>query len=164
MRKYLAFSIVMFIITILIISSSQTYDQQSLIPSLQKYLPNKPFESILFTVVSLLGKAHIFTGDTSYYYFIEYLLRKSAHFILFGLLATGIFFSLSPRLPRFLLAIFITLLVACADETHQYFTGGRTPTFSDVLLDVSGALSFLVIIQLILVVRLKKKRTIIQDE
>lgn len=158
MRKYLACSIVIIIVISLFISSSQTYEQQSLIPSLQHYLPNKPFESAFSMLISILGKTHIFVGDNSYYHFIEYLLRKGAHFVLFGLLATGIFFSLSPRLPRFFLATFTTFLLACVDETHQYFTGGRTATFRDVILDMSGALVFLVIIKILLFLKLKKNK------
>lgn len=149
MRKALAFIIVLCIIGSLFVSSSQTYEQQSLIPTLENLLPSKPFETALSTLSIPYWNTTISVEERGYYHFVEFLLRKSAHFVLFGLLAAGIFLSLPSRFPRFLIASIITLLLACIDETHQYFTGGRTATIRDVILDMSGALTFLIILQIV---------------
>ncbi|PID05908.1 MULTISPECIES: VanZ family protein [unclassified Sporosarcina] len=156
MKKVSALIIVLCIIGSLFISSSQTYEQQSLIPTLENVLPNKPFETALSALSIPYWNTTISVGERGYYHFVEFLLRKAAHFILFGLLAVGIFLSLPSRLPRLVIASASTLLLACIDETHQYFTGGRTATFRDVLLDMSGALTFLLVLQLIIWPRSKK--------
>lgn len=147
MRKVFAFLIAISIIGSLFISSSQTYEQQSLIPTLENLLPTKPFEATLAKLTIPYWESTISVEERGYYRFIEFILRKGAHFGLFGLLAAGIYLSLPSRIPRFLLALFITLIIACADETHQYITGGRTATIRDVLLDMSGALCFLLVLQ-----------------
>ncbi|WP_143560398.1 VanZ family protein [Sporosarcina sp. P21c] len=67
--------------------------------------------------------------------------------------------SLPSRFPRFFIASILILLLAYADEAHQYFTGGRTATIRDVLLDMSGALTFLLILQIAVSLRPRKKRT-----
>ena len=157
MKKVSALIIVLCIIGSLFISSSQTYEQQSLIPTLENVLPNKPFETALSALSIPYWNTTISIEERGYYHFVEFLLRKSAHFVLFGLLAVGIFLSLPSRLPRFLIASASTLLLACIDETHQFFTGGRTATFRDVLLDMSGALTFLLILQIIVWFRLRKR-------
>ncbi|PIC56143.1 VanZ family protein [Sporosarcina sp. P12(2017)] len=157
MRKALAFIIVLCIIGSLFVSSSQTYEQQSLIPTLENLLTNKPFETTLSALSIPYWNTTISVEERGYYHFVEFLLRKSAHFVLFGLLAAGIFLSLPSRFPRFLIASIITLLLACIDETHQYFTDGRTATIRDVILDMSGALTFLIILQIVAWLRSIKK-------
>ncbi|PID23872.1 VanZ family protein [Sporosarcina sp. P7] len=157
MRKVIAIILVLCIISSLLVSSSQTYEQQSLIPTLQNLLPTKPFESALSTLSIHYWNTTISVEERGYYHFVEFLLRKSAHFILFGLLAAGIFLSLPSRFPRFLIASILTLLLACGDETHQYFTGGRTATIRDVILDMSGALTFLLFLQITVWLRRRKK-------
>ncbi|WP_313238086.1 VanZ family protein [Sporosarcina ureae] len=157
MRKVLAFIIVLCILGSLFISSSQTYEQQSLIPTLENLLPSKPLETTLSALSIPYWNKTISVEERGYYHFMEFLLRKSAHFVLFGLLAAGIFLSLPSRFPRLLIASTITLLLACADETHQYFTGGRTATIRDVILDMSGAMTFLLIVQIFTWLRSRKK-------
>lgn len=77
------------------------------------------------------------------YKMLNYTIRKGAHFIVYMLL--GIFFFMSlyshgvSKRKAFLLMIIFCFLYACSDEYHQSFTG-RTSSFSDVLLDTTGAL------------------------
>lgn len=146
MRKLL---VILVIITVLFISSSQTYEQQSIVPSLEDLLPGKPFENVLSTLqIPYWGKI-ISVEERGYYYFVEFLLRKSAHFFIFGLLALAVY-SILPRLRfRMLIALIITLAFAIGDEFHQSLTGGRTASARDVLLDMSGAVTFLVVLRLL---------------
>ena len=161
MRKFLSISIVVAIIIGLYISSSQTYEQQSLIPILQKLLAEKPFESVVSLLINIIWSTSSFAGENGYYYFIEFLLRKAAHFTLFGLLATGFFLLLPRNSFRFIWATLLTLFLASLDEIHQFFTGGRTASIQDVLLDMSGALAFLIIAQIL--TALKAKRRVIKS-
>ncbi|KXH86879.1 VanZ family protein [Sporosarcina sp. HYO08] len=150
MKKLLIFAI---LIGALFVSSGQTYEQQSLIPTLQKLFPDKPMEDQLSTLeVPYWGKK-ISVEERGYYYFVEFLVRKSAHFFIFGLLATVIYLLLPKRSFRMLGALFFTLLFAIGDEYHQSLTGGRTASFQDVLLDMSGAVTFLIVIRLLTAIK-----------
>ncbi len=86
-------------------------------------------------------------GDMSPEHFalFHHLLRKTGHFIGFGIL--GYFwFRAARRTWRGMtivtcaaFAVACTFLIACLDEWHQSFSPGRNGQFSDVLLDTSGA-------------------------
>ncbi|AMQ07898.1 VanZ family protein [Sporosarcina psychrophila] len=145
--------VVIILLSTLVISSGQTYEQQSLIPTLERLLPGKPLESTLSKLhVPYWGKT-ISLEERGYYHFIEFLLRKSAHFIIFGFLAVAIYLILPKHKFRMLTATFLTLLLAIGDEYHQSLTGGRTPTAQDVILDMAGAVTFLILLRLLLLMK-----------
>lgn len=180
------------LIVFLFVSSSQSYEQQSLIPFLQHWLSSRPFEELLMGVHLSYGGGVVSIETLGYYYFIEFFIRKGAHFVVFGLVGLafyqvfseerirnrlheimyrkpalrrflrfllegstrigtwwtvrmpGIFFViLEKRRLAFIGALFCTLLCAMADEYHQSLTGGRTPSWHDVILDVSGGFVFI---------------------
>lgn len=136
--------IVLALFIILFISSSQTYEQQSLIPVLEKYFPSMPFYSLFSTLEITYWGSVISIEERGYYLFIEFFLRKGAHVAIFGLIALAI----ANMLPKKMgwLALPATAILAVLDELHQAVTGGRSPMAADVLLDISGAviaLSFL---------------------
>ena len=78
---------------------------------------------------------------------IHHYLRKSGHFIGYGLIGLAWLRAWWMTLPhsRFLpdafLALLGTALIACADEFHQSFLPNRTSTPWDVLIDCSGAIT-----------------------
>jgi VanZ family protein len=88
---------------------------------------------------------------------VHHYIRKSGHFVGYGLVSVGFFnawrVTLEPRQPawppvswvRFrsaaALALLCTLLLASWDEWHQSFLPGRTSSARDVLLDFCGALA-----------------------
>jgi len=78
---------------------------------------------------------------------IHHFLRKSGHFIGYGLIGLAWLRAWWMTLPnsRFLpdafLALLGTALIACADEFHQSFLPNRTSTPWDVLIDCSGAIT-----------------------
>lgn len=155
MRKFI---VLLFLIAVLFISSGQTYEQQSIIPDLQKWLPGKPLESLLSKLEIPYWGITVSVEERGYYYFIEFLLRKGAHFFIFGCIATAIFAILPRFKNRLLIAAFITLLIAISDEYHQSLTGGRTPSAQDVILDMAGAVTALIFIGLSLKIFRAKKR------
>lgn len=157
--KKLVIVLLIIIIAGLFISSSQTYEEQTIVPKLQQLLPNQPFEKSL-SLLQIPYWGHIISvEERGYYYFLEFLIRKSAHFFAFGALAAIIFWLLPKRIPfRFIIAAFLTFLAASADEFHQSLTGGRTATWQDVALDMVGALVFLISIQLITSILSKSRR------
>ncbi|MDS9472444.1 VanZ family protein [Sporosarcina pasteurii] len=147
MRKFI---ILLLLLTVLFISSGQTYEQQSIIPNLQKLLPGKPFETVLSKLEIPYWGITVSVEERGYYYFIEFLLRKSAHFFIFGFIAASIYTLLPKMSFRFLLAALFTLFIAIGDEYRQSLTGGRTPSIQDVMLDMAGALTTLIIVRLIM--------------
>jgi VanZ family protein len=78
--------------------------------------------------------------------FTHHLIRKSGHFVGYGLIGLAwlrAWWMSRPRAPFFqnaLLALLGTALVASSDEFHQSFLPNRTGTYRDVLLDCAGAL------------------------
>ena len=91
------------------------------------------------------------------------MVRKGAHFILFMLL--GLFFclALTSFLSKhnyftFLISVAFCALYAGTDEFHQYFVEGRGAEFTDVLIDVSGALLGILLSTLIYFIRSKIKK------
>lgn len=71
-------------------------------------------------------------------------IRKCAHFGLYAAMGftiyVGAFFFFKKRIFRFLSAFFLPVVYAVTDELHQHFVDGRTPLFTDVLIDGAGAL------------------------
>lgn len=151
------FLLLFIILAGLFISSGQTYEDQSLISTLEKLLPNKPFEQLLAKLHIPYWGTQISIDERGYYYFLEFLLRKSAHFFIFGLLAIAIYSVLPPHKIRVFFAALFTLLFAAGDEFHQMLTGGRTASLQDVLLDMAGAITFLFILKLVLSYKSRKR-------
>ncbi len=119
MKKLLMFFILLAVLSTLFVSSGQTYEQQSLVPSLQQWLPGKPLEGLLSKLeIPYWGKT-ISVEERGYYYFIEFLLRKGAHFFIFGVLAVLVYSVLPSRRFRTIIAARVTLIVAMSDEFHQ---------------------------------------------
>ncbi|WP_332629994.1 VanZ family protein [Halalkalibacter flavus] len=93
--------------------------------------------------------------------FIEFLIRKGAHFGLFFLLgfltyraqwASGC----KKKLSYFGSLLFV-LLYAISDEIHQAFTPNRTPLVQDVILDFSGGLTGVTLAFILVISHNKKK-------
>lgn len=73
---------------------------------------------------------------------LNLVMRKSAHFAVFGVLALCYVYGLGGwhRRPA---AFILTVLYAISDEYHQSFTPLRQPAWTDVLIDTAGALTAL---------------------
>ncbi|MEK5214636.1 VanZ family protein [Psychrobacillus sp. FSL H8-0487] len=140
MKKLIFLLILLFL---LFFSSGQTYEEQSLIPLFEDLLTSKPLESQLKKIELPYWGHTISVEERGYYHFVEFIIRKSAHFFLFGLAAIGFYAILPRNTLHFWLALLCTLILALADEYHQQLTGGRTPSGQDVFLDMCGAVTFL---------------------
>lgn len=89
--------------------------------------------------------------------FFTVLVRKSAHFIEFGLL--GILWGCYSRLQKLRIPWLYGLPVALIDETIQYFVPGRSPAWEDVALDYIGYLvGFGLIVLIATLIRRKSKK------
>lgn len=148
---------------VLFYSSSMTYKQQTSVPFLEKYVTGKPFYNSLQGIhFTYGGKVQSIKND-GYYHFVEFFIRKGAHFgtyMVLGIclcLALYIYFKSNHFLQIFVPWMMATGLAAF-DEFHQGLTGGRTPSVIDVILDSSGALFGSLIIVLILYFVIHHKR------
>ncbi len=73
---------------------------------------------------------------------LNMILRKSAHFSEYGVLALCYLCGLGDRRPwHRWLALLLAILYAISDEYHQAWTPNRYPSAIDVLIDTAGALT-----------------------
>src|ERR1700691_4146933 len=91
---------------------------------------------------------------------VHHLIRKTGHFVGYGLVSLAFFYSWRQTLHRMavkhwtlwrrasVLAVLCTLLTASLDEYHQSFLPSRTSSVFDVCIDLSGAIvaQFLVLL------------------
>ena len=77
-----------------------------------------------------------------YYGGLDFLIKKGAHAIGYGLLGLSYYYALPrslSRIYRWLLAMIMAILFALSDEFHQSFVEGRNSGLNDVLIDGLGA-------------------------
>lgn len=124
-------------------SSSQPYTQQDIRPYLSNQFElewiNTYFSFINFDYA---GK-EISVDNLGPAGFIEFFVRKAAHFCTNLALGICTYFALrgqSNKSGKFIYSAWLlTILFACSDEYHQSLTGDRTPLYQDVVLDSIGA-------------------------
>lgn len=157
---YLGIAVVMMIV--LFISSSMTYQQQSQVSTIQKYLSEEPFKATLSRISFDYAGTEISIKVAGYVKFIEFFIRKAAHFMTYFIMGGSLFLGLLPKLKQssLLLTLFFAWLAAtgyaATDEFHQMLTGGRSPLFQDVMLDSCGALTACLLIIIYRLIRKKK--------
>ena len=93
----------------------------------------------------------------------QFIVRKSAHVILFCLLSILCFIVIyeikKSAKTSTLISFSITFIYACIDEIHQLFIPGRGSQIRDVLIDSIGALIGLIVINLIFMLKNKIKKS-----
>jgi VanZ family protein len=93
---------------------------------------------------------------------VHHLIRKTGHFVGYGLVSMAFFYSWRQTLRRMavkhwtlwrrasVLAVLCTLLIAISDEYHQSFLPSRTSSPIDVCIDLSGAIAAQLLLLLII--------------
>lgn len=131
------------IMVILFYSSSQPYEEQSITPMLDQLLAKEPLKNLLSPIHFNYATSEISIHALGYSKFVEFFIRKAAHFGTYFLLALFWFLGLKNKLASQGLAIFISWLLATGyaamDEFHQGITPNRTPLLQDIQLDSIGA-------------------------
>lgn len=150
------------IMLILFISSSQTYEQQSQIGLLQSLLKNEPFKDQLNGISFVYGGSEVSIAASGYFKFVEFFIRKGAHFGTYFVMGWGLFLGTRNKTKLTALPMILAWLsatgYAATDEFHQMLTGGRTPLFQDVMLDSVGAATAIVLTFLVGLIFTKRKR------
>ncbi|MFD2639036.1 VanZ family protein [Piscibacillus salipiscarius] len=125
--------------------SSQSADEQEMEPFLSQYLPLetlRPFlEKIEFTYYHSTRSVEVMGLEP----FVEFLIRKLAHFGVYFILALLIYVAVlkildSKRFIQIAMTYFLLIHFAISDELSQSFSPGRTPYYGDVAIDAFGGL------------------------
>ena len=92
---------------------------------------------------------------------LSYMIRKSAHFFEYAVLAVLIGSLLYPYrytwMNRIIYALFMVLLCAILDEYFQSFVDGRNSSVKDILIDFSGAIVGCLFLELMMITKIKIK-------
>ncbi|KIL43031.1 VanZ family protein [Jeotgalibacillus campisalis] len=130
-------------------SSSQTYEQQSLIPILDRITSLELFRDQFSWVQFSYAGSIVSIDERGYAGFVEFFIRKGAHlgfFFMIGLFLSSFLHYLYPKLLISITATFLFIVFfAALDEYRQYLTGGRTPLIQDVMLDTTGGVLAIVV-------------------
>lgn len=147
---YLGLAVVMMLV--LFISSSMSYQQQSQVSLIEKILVNDPLKGFFSRISFNYAGSEVSIAAKGYVKFVEFFIRKAAHFMTYFILGGSLYLGLLPKLKQkssvlgLLFAWLAATGYAATDEFHQMLTGGRTPLFQDVMLDSCGALTACLII------------------
>ena len=92
---------------------------------------------------------------------LSYMIRKSAHFFEYAVLAILIGSLLHSYrytwMNRIIYALFMVLLCAILDEYFQSFVDGRNSSVKDILIDFSGAIVGCLFLELMMITKIKIK-------
>ena len=92
---------------------------------------------------------------------LNYMIRKSAHFFEYAVLASLIGSLLHcyryTWMNRIIYALFMVLLCAILDEYFQSFVDGRNSSVKDILIDFSGAIVGCLFLELMMITKIKIK-------
>jgi VanZ family protein len=100
--------------------------------------------------------------SSSHWNEVHHLIRKTGHFVGYGIVSLGFFYSWRQTLHRMavkhwtlwrrasVLAVLCTLLIASLDEYHQSFLPSRTSSPVDVGIDLCGAIAAQLILLLVI--------------
>lgn len=151
--------IAVLIMALLFYSSSQTYGQQSQVSRIEEWFPNHPFKQVFDNIRFTYGDGVVSVDHLGYGKFVEFFLRKGAHFGSYFILGGSLFLGVFPKMKIWWLTSVLAWLSATGyaglDEFHQMLTGDRTPSFQDVMLDSMGALTAIVLCLIVGFVRKK---------
>jgi VanZ family protein len=146
---------------IIFYASSQPYEKQDLRPTITANLDLSIIETLFSNVklhyagdeisIEALGAAH----------FLEFFIRKAAHFFTYFVLGFLMYRALNHYLLNkrltWLIAWFMTISYAISDEVHQGFTPNRSPHIEDVMIDATGGLVG-ILLALIIYKKIRTKR------
>lgn len=130
------------VMLIIFLFSAQPYSQQDLRPEIERSFVSDSLADRLDGISFSYAGKEISVDALGGAGFIEFFIRKAAHFSVFALLGLLLVYAWNAQKPfrNFLPAVLISFLYACSDELHQGLTPGRTPLVQDVVIDTVGAI------------------------
>ncbi len=133
---------VVFVASIIFWSSSQPYEKQDIRSNVLSFI-SADFVITEFSDVSFeyAGK-EVSIKALGTAGFVEFFVRKGAHFVVFFFLAYLAYRALRIQGVKvsnaILYSVLFTMIYAISDEIHQSFTENRTPLLNDVVIDSIG--------------------------
>lgn len=128
-------------VVIIWLMSSQSYQQQNIQPWLQRLTKQVHF-GVTLPDVHLFYNGHEYSLRERPYAFVEFLFRKTAHLVIYAVLAVLIYGSLRYKRVRVMtciaVALMIVVIIASIDEYIQQFSPNRTSSIWDVVVDLIG--------------------------
>lgn len=147
---------------ILYYSSSMSYQEQTIQPVLGRWLSGEPLRGLLESVQFAYAENIISIDSLGYVSFIEFFIRKGAHFFSYFLLGLFWFMGLRNKVDTLPLAALLAVLLSAGyasfDELHQSFQPNRTALLEDVILDAAGAATGVLLTWFVSNRRTRKKR------
>jgi VanZ family protein len=144
-------------------SSSQPYQKQDIRPEISKYVNLEKVEKNYQDVKINYAGSEVSVEKKGAANFIEFFIRKGAHFTVFFALGFFAFRALriygSTTIKSAVLAFLLVAGYATFDETHQNFTENRTPHVEDVMIDIAGGITAIALASFIYRNRPVKKKT-----
>lgn len=129
---------------IIFYASSQPYEKQDLRPALAANLDLSIIENLFSSITFHYAGDEISIQALGAAHFLEFFIRKAAHFLTYFVLGFLLYRALSYHFLNnrltFMSSWFLTILYAISDEVHQSFTPNRTPHVEDVMIDAAGGL------------------------
>ncbi|OJF94297.1 VanZ family protein [Alkalibacterium sp. 20] len=129
---------------LLFYSTSMGYEDQNVQPLLHQWLEGEPLRGLLERVGFMYAGSEISVAANGYIGFVEFFIRKGAHFVAYFLLGLFWFLGLRNRVDQPWLTVLIALLLSAGyasfDELRQAFHPNRTALMEDVMLDTAGAI------------------------
>lgn len=129
---------------ILFYSTSMGYEEQNVQPMLHQWLEGEPLRGLFERVEFMYAGSEISVAARGYIGFIEFFIRKGAHFVSYFLLGLFWFLGLRNRISQPWVTVLVALLLsigyASFDELRQAFHPNRTALMEDVMLDTAGAI------------------------
>ncbi|HSH25750.1 MAG TPA: VanZ family protein [Massilibacterium sp.] len=145
MKKFFIYWLpVLLWMSLIFYSSAQPYEKQDLRPFLSSTF-DLSWVSTFFSFVSFeYAGEEISIAALGVSGFIEFFIRKSAHFFVYFILAILFYRALDNTCKKknklFITSLYATIIYAATDEFHQSLTINRTPLVQDVLIDLTGGL------------------------
>jgi VanZ family protein len=146
-RKHRSYKTILWLIlagvwvVIIWLMSSQSYQQQNIQPWLQR-LTKQVHIGVTLPDVHLFYNGHEYSLRERPYAFVEFLFRKTAHLVIYAVLAVLIYGSLRYKRVRVMtciaVALMIVVIIASIDEYIQQFSSNRTSSIWDVVVDLIG--------------------------
>ncbi|MFD1849034.1 VanZ family protein [Oceanobacillus bengalensis] len=129
---------------IIFISSSTPYENQDIKPLLGSFIDFSFLEPLVSWITFTYNQSLVSVDALGINGFIEFFIRKGAHFGVFFVLLCLFYFAIVKTTHlTYKKAIFISFLLSVAyaitDELHQGMTPNRTPYVGDVIIDSIGA-------------------------
>ena len=99
----------------------------------------------LLWMIAIFTLSHQPSVELPHFGLLDLLVKKGGHFLAYAILAVLVQRAWQPGPASWGWALLITAVYAISDEIHQTYIPGRFGSLADVLIDISGGLTALLL-------------------